>query len=88
MAKVKGAVLSLREFRQQRGLSQAAIAVLGGLSQREVSLVERGEVRPRPQTIVRLARAFGVDAQRMALICATPAPDAPTVEPQPAGDLA
>lgn len=88
MAKVKGAVLSLREFRQERGLSQAAIAVLGGLSQREVSLVERGEVRPRPATIVRLARAFGIDAQRMALICATPTPDAPTAELQPAGDLA
>lgn len=88
MVKVKGAVLSLREFRQQRSLSQAAIAVLGGVSQREVSLIERGEVQPRPDTIVKLAKAFRVNAERMALICATPTPDTPTAELQPAGDVA
>jgi transcriptional regulator with XRE-family HTH domain len=78
----------LREFRKRRGLSQSAIAVLSGLSQREVSLIERGEVRPRPQTVVKLARAFGINAERMALICATLAPAAPTVETEPAGDAA
>lgn len=88
MARVKGAVVSLREFRQRRGLSQSAIAVLSGLSQREVSLIERGEVRPRPQTVVKLARAFGINAERMALICATSASVAPMVEPEPAGDAA
>jgi len=72
---VKGAVVPLRQFRAERGLSQAAIAVLSGLSQREVSLVERGQVRPRPETVVKLAKALGIDAQRMALICATPAQD-------------
>jgi transcriptional regulator with XRE-family HTH domain len=86
VAKVRGAVVSLREFRQQRGLSQAAIAVLGGVSQREVSLVERGEVRPRPETIVKLAKAFGVGAERMAAILATPAADGSVREPESAGE--
>jgi transcriptional regulator with XRE-family HTH domain len=86
VAKVRGAVVSLREFRQQRGLSQAAIAVLGGVSQREVSLVERGEVRPRPETIVKLAKAFGVGAERMAAIVATPAADGSVREPEFAGE--
>lgn len=60
-----GAAYDLRQLRRDRGLTQRAVAVLSGLTQGEVSLLERGEVTPRPATIVKLAKALGIGAYRM-----------------------
>jgi transcriptional regulator with XRE-family HTH domain len=64
----------LRELRRDRGLSLQAVAVLAGISDMEVSLLERGKIRaPRPQTIVALAKALGISAHRMRDILTAPA---------------
>jgi transcriptional regulator with XRE-family HTH domain len=47
--------LSLRALRQQRGLTQEAVALLGGIDTALVSRIERGLAKPRPTTVVRLA---------------------------------
>ena len=60
---------TLRELRNKRGLTLAAVAVLGGVDQATVSKIETGVARATPQTIVRLARALGFDARRMARLC-------------------
>jgi transcriptional regulator with XRE-family HTH domain len=62
--------MDLRTLRHERGLTLEAVAVLGGIDPATVSRVERGLVQPHPETIVRLARALGVSARRMASILA------------------
>jgi transcriptional regulator with XRE-family HTH domain len=62
--------MNLRTLRQERGLTLEAVTVLGGPDPATVSRVERGLVQPRPETIVRLARALGMSARRMASILA------------------
>ena len=44
-------------------------------------MLERGLIQPRPDTIVKLARALGIGAYRMRDILSAP----PTAEPEPAG---
>jgi transcriptional regulator with XRE-family HTH domain len=56
---------TLRELRAERGLSQAAVAILADLDVSQVSRLERGLSRARPATIVKLARALGIGADRM-----------------------
>jgi transcriptional regulator with XRE-family HTH domain len=68
-----GATYDLRQLRRDRGLSQRAVAVLAGLTSPEVSLLEHGKVTPRPATIVKLAKALGIDAYRMRDILAASA---------------
>lgn len=55
----------LRQLRQDRGLTQGAVAVLAGITNVEVSLLERGKVSPQPATIVKLAKGLGIGAERM-----------------------
>lgn len=61
--------MDLRTFRELRGLTQDHVGVLGGLSESAISRIESGQVRARPATIVKLARAFGVKATRMQAMC-------------------
>ena len=79
MARQDG-VYGLRQLRQDRGLTLQAISVLSGITVAEVSMLERGLIRPKPETIVKLARALGIGAYRMRDIL-TPAKPA---EPEPA----
>jgi transcriptional regulator with XRE-family HTH domain len=72
----------LRELRRDRGLTLEAVSVLAGISAMEVSLLERGKVRPRPETIVALAKALRISAYRMRDILTAAATD--TDEPEPA----
>jgi transcriptional regulator with XRE-family HTH domain len=60
-------VTGLRELRLQRGLSLEAVAYMAGdeIDIATISRVERGEVRPRRDTVVKLARAFGISINRM-----------------------
>jgi transcriptional regulator with XRE-family HTH domain len=77
--------LSLRELRQQRGLTQEAVALLGGIDTAQVSRIERGLAKPRPTTVVRLARGLGIRVATMEEILANPAsaesPDEPVGAP-------
>jgi transcriptional regulator with XRE-family HTH domain len=60
--------VGLREFRKERSLSLEAVSVLAGIDIATLSRVERGLQRPRPDTVVRLARGLGVAARRMQTI--------------------
>jgi transcriptional regulator with XRE-family HTH domain len=73
--------LSLRELRQQRGLTQEAVALLGGLDTAQVSRLERGLAKPRPTTVVRLARGLGIRVATMTEILANPVPPEASGEP-------
>ena len=77
----KPAANGLRQLRQERGLTLQAISVLSDITAAEVSMLERGLIQPRSDTIVKLARALGIGAYRMRDILTTP----PTAEPEPAG---
>ena len=54
--------------------------MLGNTTPATVSRIERGLIKPKLATAVTLARALGIDAQRMAAILDNPTPDP---EPQP-----
>jgi DNA-binding XRE family transcriptional regulator len=68
--------LELVRLRNRRGYTQADLAVLTGKSEAAISRFERGERRPAPETVVKLARALGVSATRLKALL----PDVP-VEP-------
>jgi transcriptional regulator with XRE-family HTH domain len=77
----KPAANGLRQLRQERGLTLQAVSVLSGITAAEASMLERGLIQPRPETIVKLARALGVGAYRMRDILTAP----PNAEPELAG---
>jgi transcriptional regulator with XRE-family HTH domain len=55
----------MRELREERGLSLDAVSVLAGVDTATISRIERGLTRPRPETVVRLAKALRVNARRL-----------------------
>jgi transcriptional regulator with XRE-family HTH domain len=57
--------MGLREVRRERALTLEAVAYLGGVDQATVSRIERGLVKPSPETTVRLARALGMTIARL-----------------------
>jgi transcriptional regulator with XRE-family HTH domain len=56
---------NLRAAREQRGLSQEALARVGDLHRTEISLLERGQREPRLSTIVALARALEIEPAQL-----------------------
>jgi transcriptional regulator with XRE-family HTH domain len=59
--------MNFRELRQQRGLSQEALAAEAGVQQVTISQIELGKVRdPRWSTVIRLATALEVSPHRIA----------------------
>jgi transcriptional regulator with XRE-family HTH domain len=84
----KRGTLSLKELREQRGLTQEAIALLAGLDVSQVSRLERGLCKPRATSVVKLARGLGIRVTTMLEILGNPAPDESTAEPEPTGDVA
>lgn len=60
---------TLRELLDARGLSMDAASVLGDVDTATISRICSGQARATPQTVVRLARALGVNARRMARLC-------------------
>jgi transcriptional regulator with XRE-family HTH domain len=64
----RGPVVSLKELCAQRGLTQAALGVLSGVSQPEISLIAAGKAQAKPESVVKLARALRIDARRMQAI--------------------
>jgi transcriptional regulator with XRE-family HTH domain len=60
---------ALRELLRERGISLDAAGVLAGVDTSTVSRVVSGKARARPVTIVRLAKALGVSARRLQVMC-------------------
>jgi plasmid maintenance system antidote protein VapI len=60
---------ALRELLRSRGISFDAAGVLGEVDAATVSRIVNGKTRARPATIVRLARALGVSARRLQVMC-------------------
>lgn len=63
----------LLRLRNLRGYTQADLAVLTGKSEAAISRFERGERRPTPETVVKLAHALRVSSTRLNALL----PDAP-----------
>lgn len=53
--------VQLAELRRQKGLSQAALAKLAGMTQPEVARLEAAEASPTLDTMARLLAAAGAD---------------------------
>ena len=64
----------LRRLRQDRRLTLEALAYLTRLSPAAISMIERGERSPTPETVVALARGLGVSPRRLARELAQPEP--------------
>jgi plasmid maintenance system antidote protein VapI len=62
-------ISTLRELLDARGLTMDAAAILGQVDAATVSRICSGQARATPQTVVRLARALGINARRMARLC-------------------
>ena len=60
---------TLRELLQVRGITMEALAVLADRDLATVSRIVNGLQRPRPETVVQLARALGIGAKRMQGMC-------------------
>jgi plasmid maintenance system antidote protein VapI len=63
------AMPTLDEILAARDLSSDALAVLGQIDPATAYRIRTGQSRPRPTTIVRLARALGIGPRRMQEIC-------------------
>lgn len=63
---------TLRDLLIRRGLTMDAAAVLADVDTATVSRICSGQARATPQTVVKLARALGVNARRMARLCDQP----------------
>ena len=62
---------TLRELRHRRGMTLEALAYLTNRDQATISRLERGlTLEPKPETVVALARLFGVSVRRMAALIA------------------
>jgi hypothetical protein len=66
----------------RRGLKPEQAAVLGQIDPATVRRIIRGSVRARPGTVVSLAKALGIGAQRMRRMC-----DAHWLDAHPDEDL-
>ena len=59
-------ISELRKIREQRGLTLQAVAYLAGVDAATISRIENEQVRPKPETVVVIARALGVSINRIA----------------------
>lgn len=51
---------AIRQQRETRGMTQAALARAAGLTRPRLSLIERGSANPSLSSILRLAQALGL----------------------------
>ena len=61
--------MTLRDFLTGRDISQDAAGLLAGVDGSTISRIVNGQVRARPRTVVKLAKALGVSARRMQGMC-------------------
>lgn len=58
----EGVMLFLRHVRESRGLSQSDLAIMAGVSQPCISILERGSTRnPKLSTLIRLGKVLECD---------------------------
>jgi transcriptional regulator with XRE-family HTH domain len=62
--------VTLKDLFAERGLRYDAAAMLADVDKATISRIANGKARPRPETVVRLAKALGISARRMEAICA------------------
>ena len=56
---------SMREYRQEQGLSQLELSQLVGVRRQTISDWERGEVFPTDENLKKLAQVFKIDRQTL-----------------------
>ncbi len=56
-------VLQVRARRAELQLTQEQLAEVSGLNRRVVGQLERGEISPRFDTVLRIAHALGLDVE-------------------------
>jgi plasmid maintenance system antidote protein VapI len=69
MSASQAQIQTLRDLLTTRDLTMDAAAVLAQVDTATISRICSGRSRATPQTVVRLARALGVNARRMARLC-------------------
>jgi transcriptional regulator with XRE-family HTH domain len=62
--------MTLKELLADRGLTYDAVALIARVDKATISRIANGKIRPRPETVVRLAKGLGISARRMDAICA------------------
>lgn len=50
----------MKKFREHHGFKQVEVALIAGLSQSRLSLIENGWVRPRSDEVERIKAAFAI----------------------------
>ncbi|WP_294344507.1 helix-turn-helix transcriptional regulator [Prosthecochloris sp.] len=55
----------IRKIRQEKGLSQEALALEAGLDRTFISLLERGSRQPSLTTIFKIAKVLGISASTL-----------------------
>jgi ribosome-binding protein aMBF1 (putative translation factor) len=60
-ALARAIALAVVRFRTDRGLSQRGLASLLGMTQPQVARIERGDVNPSMDTLVRVAAGLGIE---------------------------
>lgn len=61
--------MDLQSLLAERDIAQGAAGVLAGVDGSTISRIVSGQVRARPRTVVKLAKALGVSARRMQAMC-------------------
>src|SRR4030042_3460572 len=57
---------TLRKFREERGWSQAQLAIKAGVPRSSISLIELGRLaNPRADVLLRFARAFNIPVEEL-----------------------
>ena len=63
VADLSDLVLALRSRRRELELTQEQVAAVTGLNRRVIGALERGEISPRFDTVLRIANALGLDVE-------------------------
>lgn len=61
--------MTLKDLLTVRGVRMDAAGLLCGKDKATISRIAAGKTRAQPETVVAMARAFGVSARRMQAIC-------------------
>lgn len=61
--------MTLKEFLKVRGIPMDAAALMAGVDKGTISRIANGKSQARPDTVLRLAKAFGMSARRAQAMC-------------------
>ena len=57
--------VTLKELRKERDLTLQQLSDLSGITKTEISFLEKGKTKPRPQSIQKLANSFNLTYEEM-----------------------